>query len=131
VASGDSVPGQIYTNNGAGYYRSGSILATGSTVNSSGNSYTTNDVIGVALDLTNLQVWFSKNGVWQGTGSPDPATNTSPNVSGLSSSGVYVPSVANYASSNIRWTDFIANFGQRPFTYTPPSGFVALNTFNL
>jgi hypothetical protein len=23
------------------------------------------------------------------------------------------------------------NFGQRPFTYTPPSGFVALNTFNL
>jgi hypothetical protein len=23
------------------------------------------------------------------------------------------------------------NFGQRPFTYTPPSGFVALNTYNL
>jgi hypothetical protein len=131
VASGDSVPGQIYTNNGAGYYRSGSVLATGATVNSSGNSYTTNDVIGVALDLTNLRVWFSKNGVWQGTGSPDPATNTSPNVSGLSSSGVYVPSVANYASSNVRWTDFIANFGQRPFAYTPPSGFLPLNTFNL
>ena len=24
-----------------------------------------------------------------------------------------------------------ANFGQRPFSYTPPTGFVALNTFNL
>ena len=23
------------------------------------------------------------------------------------------------------------NFGQQPFTYTPPSGFVALNTYNL
>ena len=23
------------------------------------------------------------------------------------------------------------NFGQRPFSYTPPTGFVALNTFNL
>jgi hypothetical protein len=26
---------------------------------------------------------------------------------------------------------FIANYGQQPFTYTPPSGFVGLNTFNL
>jgi hypothetical protein len=26
---------------------------------------------------------------------------------------------------------FYWNFGQRPFTYTPPSGFVRLNTFNL
>jgi hypothetical protein len=26
---------------------------------------------------------------------------------------------------------FTANFGQRPFAYTPPTGFVALNTFNL
>jgi hypothetical protein len=24
-----------------------------------------------------------------------------------------------------------ANFGQRPFAYTPPSGFLKLNTFNL
>ena len=23
------------------------------------------------------------------------------------------------------------NFGQRPFSYTPPTGFVALNTYNL
>jgi hypothetical protein len=23
------------------------------------------------------------------------------------------------------------NFGQRPFTYTPPTGFKSLNTFNL
>jgi len=26
---------------------------------------------------------------------------------------------------------FIANYGQRPFAYTPPTGFVGLNTFNL
>ena len=26
---------------------------------------------------------------------------------------------------------FVANFGQQPFTYTPPANFVALNTFNL
>jgi len=33
--------------------------------------------------------------------------------------------------SNAATDVFNINFGQRPFTYTPPSGFVALNTYNL
>jgi hypothetical protein len=37
---------------------SGNLLGTGAT-------YTTNDVIGVALDTQQLRIWFAKNGVWQ------------------------------------------------------------------
>lgn len=31
-----------------------------------GTSWTTGDIIGVAVDLTNGAIWFSKNGAWQG-----------------------------------------------------------------
>jgi hypothetical protein len=40
-----------------------------------------------------------------------------------------VPAVSVATTSGANTCD--ANFGQRPFSYTPPSGFVALNTFNL
>ena len=45
----------------------------------------------------------------------------------LTSSSVMFPAVwIRQAGDQIT-----ANFGQRPFTYTPPTGFVALNTYNL
>jgi hypothetical protein len=40
-------------------------------------------------------------------------------------SNTYFPAITNNNSS------FATNFGQRPFSYTPPTGFVALNTYNL
>jgi hypothetical protein len=43
-------------------------------------------------------------------------------------SGPYFPYF--FSSSNISRTISV-NFGQRPFTYTPPTGYVRLNTYNL
>jgi len=43
--------------------------------NAWGATYTTNDIIGVALDADTGKIWFSKNNTWQ-TG--DPNTGTSP-----------------------------------------------------
>jgi len=77
------------------------------------SSFTTNDVIGVALDLTNLQVQIYKNGTLVLT------------QTGLTA-GTYTPADSEYNGSNV-----IYNFGQRPFSYTPPTGFKALNTLNL
>ena len=81
-----------------------------------GASYTTGDVIGVAVDTGAGTITFYKNNVSQGTA-----------FTGLSSSYSYV------AASSILGTtsNFATNFGQRPFSYTPPSGFVALNAYNL
>lgn len=77
-----------------------------------GATYSAGDIIGIAFDRDAGSLSFYKNGVSQGTA-----------FTGLT--GDYAFACSSYNS------DFTANFGQRPFAYTPPSGFVALNTFNL
>jgi hypothetical protein len=81
-----------------------------------GSSYTTNDIIGVALDMDAGTLTFYKNGTSQGQAFSNLAGNTIfPSCSFGNTGSVY----------------FVGNFGQRPFAYTPPSGFLPLNTFNL
>jgi hypothetical protein len=81
-----------------------------------GASYTTGDVIGVALDMDAGTLVFYKN-------------NTSQGTAFSSLVGTFMPAFSDGATSGT--TSVAFNFGQRPFSYTPPSGFVALNTYNL
>ena len=83
-----------------------------------GASYTTGDLIGVALDLDTGTLTFYKNGSSQGTA-----------YSGLPSGTVFFPVIADYQSANS--SKFALNAGQRPFAYTAPSGFKALCDTNL
>jgi len=78
-----------------------------------GATYTTNDVIGIALNMDDGEITFYKNNVSQGVA-----------FTGLT--GFWGPgaSVGNTRSCR-------ANFGQSAFTYTPPTGFNALSTANL
>jgi hypothetical protein len=62
------------------YSGTGTVRTPGDTTVQTYSTYTTGDVIGVALDLDNGKVFFSKNGTWQG--SSDPAAGTNPAVSG-------------------------------------------------
>jgi hypothetical protein len=89
-----------------------------------GSTYTTSDIISVALDLDNGKIWWAKNGVWQASGDPTAGTNEA--YSGVS--GSYTAIFGDDTGGGIT---VAFNFGQRPFTYTPPTGFVALNAFNL
>ena len=79
-----------------------------------GASWTTNDVIGVAFDATNGTITFYKNGASQGVA-----------YTGIAA-GTYVFGISVYNGS----TGYV-NFGQQPWQYSPPSGYVALNTYNL
>jgi hypothetical protein len=79
----------------------------------------------VALDMDTGRIWFGRNGTW--FASSDPATNTSPAYSNVT--GSVTPTVSDYGSGSTE--TFNINFGQRPFAYTPPTGFKALNTLNL
>jgi len=108
--SGDAY---AYSNNGT--------KNNGQTSTSYGNTYTAGDVVMVAFDAASGKIWFGKNGTWQASGDPVAATNEA--FSGIS--GNYFPGVL----INTSVVNF--NFGQRPFTYTPPTGFRALNTQNL
>ena len=94
------------------YINTGEIQKDGSTV-TTGATWTNGDVIGVAYDADAATCAFYKNNSLQGT------------VTGVTA-GTYSFSVNGYQSGVIA-----ANFGQQPFTYTPPANFVALNTFNL
>jgi hypothetical protein len=90
------------------------VLGGGSTAY--GSSWgTIGDVIGIAVDTVNNQITFYKNNTSQGV------------ITGLTSGIEWVFSTGNQTSTGGgAW-----NFGQRPFSYTAPSGFVALNTYNL
>jgi hypothetical protein len=86
---------------------------SGTSASSYGPTWTVNDVMGIALDMDSGSLTFYKNGVSQGVA-----------FTGLT--GTWFPLHRDDGSS----TAFL-NFGQRPFAYTAPSGFKALNTANL
>lgn len=98
-----------YTN-GVGTALSGSPTGTGSTI------------LQVAVDPTTGKVWFGYSGTWADSG--DPAAGTTPAYTGLPSQ--VFPGLTTTDNSGNAWI----NFGQRPFTYTPPTGFKALCTAN-
>jgi hypothetical protein len=76
--------------------------------------YAANDIIGIAFDADAGTLIFYKNGVSQGT------------YTGVTTGVTYLPAFSCYNLG--AWS---VNFGQRAFTYTPPSGYKSLNTFNL
>lgn len=102
--------------NGVIYSPDGSKYING-TNSAYGATYTTGDVIGVALDMTGGTVTFYKN-------------NTSQGAISISGSGMVNATFSLTAGGGVTSVGNV-NFGQRPFTYTPPTGFVAFNTYNL
>ena len=111
-----------------------------------GVSTTTNDIVGVAMDLDNGTVWFSKNGTWMNSATQEEVaagTTTNAAYSSITVGAAYPfgPAVAGKESAA-----FSFNFGSPPyaissgnadgngygdFEYAVPSGFYALCTKNL
>jgi hypothetical protein len=81
-----------------------------------GATYTTGDIIGVAYDADAGSLTFYKNGTSQGVAFTGITGTMFALVDGRTSGGT---------------SQFALNFGQRPFSYTAPSGFLALNTYNI
>ena len=109
---------QVAINMSAGiYYLVNGEKEVAGTNSAYGSSYTTGDVIGIAVDTVAETVTFYKNNVSQGS---------------ISGTGVISAGVLPYIGfEDVGSPSIICNFGQRPFAYTPPSDFKALNTFNL
>jgi hypothetical protein len=99
----------------------------GSFVSISLSGLASGDVVGIAYNPTTGNAWVSKNGVWNNSG--NPAAGTNPTITGLTLTNA-VPAISYYRDA-VNFIDPRGNFGQRPFAYTPPTGFKALNTQNL
>jgi hypothetical protein len=109
IAIGSALNESMLYRSDGGYYENDTLITTWA-------SYTTNDVIGVAVNIDGNEVSFYKNNTLQGTRTIVSAISTKQAVAG--------------ARNNTVQTS-VFNFGQRPFAYTPPTGFKALNTQNL
>jgi hypothetical protein len=82
-----------------------------------GATFTTGDTIGVAVDVDGGTITYYKNNSSQGAITFD------------TSSGAYHPFFSD--GTNTGTCSYDVNFGQRPFKYTPPTGYKKLNTYNL
>jgi hypothetical protein len=108
-----------------------------------GDSYTNGDILGIALDLDNNYIYFSKNGVWQNSG--DPTSGASGTGAAFNiASGNYVFSFYHYYSHVLNTnfgngyfgTTAVASAGTNAsgngiFEYDVPTGFTALSTKGL
>ena len=111
VTIGGTYP--LETAGGYGYYQLNGNRYPGN--NTYGAAYSSGDVIGFALNMDAGTLVCYKNGVSQGTF-----------ISGLT--GSWSPAASQGSPGTYTCT---ANFGQRPFAYTAPSGFKALCDTNL
>jgi len=88
------------------------------TFNGSSTTWALNDIVGLALDADNKTIALYKNGTQVGTQTFSYSS--------------YGWNEAFFAGGNyINGNKYISNFGQRPFKYTPPTGFLPLCTANL
>jgi hypothetical protein len=112
------------------------------------NTFTAGDIIGIAINLDNLQgglhkLYFSKNGTFQNGADPTNFTSAT-GVFGIDDDVVYFPAIADAGSSAT--PQFEMNFGSPPYTvssgnadgegfgnfeYAPPTGFFAICSKNL
>ena len=114
------------------------------TISSYGDSYTVNDIIGVALDLDNGNVYFSKNGTFQNSGVPTSGSTGTGGISFTTGNPFIIGS--SHVTTGSRTSTYSANYGSPPyaissgnadgegfgnFEYAVPSGYFALCSKNL
>ena len=127
----------VYANTGKIYSS-----ATGTSGSSYGNTFTDGDIIGIALDMDNNKLYFSKNGTWQNSGNPESgATGTGAiSITANETYFFYLTDVGGTLGT------YECNFGSPPyaissgnadangygnFEYEVPDGYYALCTKNL
>ena len=132
------------SNKGYGYLSDGR-KQINTSATSYGNTYTTGDIIGIAMDLDNHKLYFSKNGTFQnsgvptsgstGTGAIDLATGVFYSFGQSSykdsSNPVYSWNFGNGFFGTTAITSAGSNGNGSLFEYDCPTGYYALNTKNI
>ena len=82
----------------------------------------TGTVIQIAIDIDAGKIWFGSGGTYFESGDPSAGSNAARTFT----AGTELAPVVRTLSAT-----YTFNFGQRPFSYTVPTGFKALNSANL
>ena len=132
-------------NTGRGFaYSSEGLKVSGNSGSSYGNSFTSGDIIGIAMDLDNSKLYFSKNGTFQNSGDPTSGSTGTGSAFNLVSNEYYSFGLSSLDTSTDPVYEW--NFGSPLFSissgntdgngfgnfeYAVPSGYFALCTKNL
>ena len=135
---------QATTSRGYFYTKTGA-KRNNNSQSSYGDSWTTNDIVGIALDLDNSKLYFSKNGTWQDSGDPTSGSTGTGAAFTITSGYIYIPATSTYYSDNQYQMNFgngffgttaissegtnASNIGK--FEYDVPTGYTALSTKGL
>ena len=122
--------------NSYGYQRSGTFYYNGSSSSTGYDSFTTNDIIGLAVDMENLKIYWHKNGTYQN--SKDPASNNGETIVAPDECYHMAVSVAssvanaNFGNGTFGTTAISSEgtnaSGHGKFEYNVPTGYTALCT---
>jgi hypothetical protein len=125
------------------YLGNGNVYNNNTSISSAYATASQNDIIGVALDMDNLKLYFSKNGTFLNSGDPTSGATGTGAISLSTNYSPYIPHAGEGVGASV---NFAFNFGNPPFTittgnsdangygnfeYAVPSGYYALNTKNL
>ena len=93
----------------------------GSRVSNGLGNWSTNDIVQMALDMDNNKIWFGVQNSWEG----DPAAGSGEGYASIGDN--IVPFSAGYGGGGGQG-NWELNFGNKAFIYTPPSGFLSLES---
>ena len=138
----NTYPGQ--TAEGVGYISTNGKRYKNDTAATYGDSFDNGDIIGVAVDMDNGYVYFSKNGTWQNSGDPTSGSSGTGGIS-IGGSEYYFVGSGRRSTTDAKFEVNFGNgyFGQTAissagtnagigtFEYDVPSGYKALCTKNI
>jgi hypothetical protein len=117
----DNIQGGTFANFSVMRPNDGNLFPYGTTASSGyGNGFSSGDTAMLAFDGTTGKAWWGKNGTWFG----DP-------TAGTGNGDTFSEPVFVTAGSYLNAGTITLRTRTETFSYTPPSGFVALNTKNL
>ena len=156
------VVGKIFSANAAigtvsesySYYVNGNKYVASGSATSYGSTWTLNDIIGIALDVDNSKLYFSKNGTWQDSGDPTSGSTGTGAISIAAvdtvEAGAYFMAVGDFGNPTTTYATWKPNFGEGKFgqdavasagtsssgddsvwEYDCPANYYGLNTKNI
>ena len=128
-----------YTGNNAnsyGYHKTGEFFYNGSYTGTGYDTYTTNNIIGMAVDMDNLKLYFHKNGTYQNSANPSAGSGGYTIATPVNT---YIPTMSVNASTAIvnfgngyfgttavttnSGAGYAGTDGASIFNYQPPTGY--------
>tara|TARA_R110002020_G_scaffold174866_1_gene366614 strand:+ start:207 stop:1565 length:1359 start_codon:yes stop_codon:yes gene_type:complete len=135
--------------NGVAYVRNGGFDHNASTPVSGQATYTSGDILQIALDVDNGFIYFGKNNAWQNSGVPTSGSTGTGGyaISNIGTGGTYFMGFGGKSGNSapywdVNWgngafanadigTVYADSAGEGAFKYTPPTNFLTICTKNI